>query len=390
MAQGKLGKNRNDYKKSNRALVLKMIATRQCLSRADLARSTGLSKMTISNIVSEMVERDLLAERESEQNDSVGMGRNPIKLVISPNAPKVIGVLIMRSRCEAVLCDLNLNIIKRETVTTENLNAQRLLHIVFQLIDTMLLNEHHVISIGLASIGPISIKKGMILHPYFFFDIKNIEIVKSIKQRYHLPVSFDNDNQSAVLAEKLFGNSRDYEDILFVGVSEGVGCGVVSQNRFYTNRRGFPPELGHVSIDYQGIPCVCGGRGCVERYINSSDLLKKMQEATGKYFSYADFCQMTDNPKIAEILTDAIDKLAVAVVSSINILNPEIVILGQDCVYWPEWCIDLLDKKINERKFSDHEVHIPVSKAYFGRDALLLGAACNTIDKIFQGRFLFD
>lgn len=388
MAQGKLGKNGNDFRKSNRALILKMIATKQCLSRADLARSTGLSKMTVSNIVLELVEKNLLAERESEQNDT--MGRNPIKLIISPGAPKVIGVAIVRSCCEAVLCDLNLNIIKRQSLTTENLDAERLVQNVFQLIDTMLLEEENVIAIGLASIGPISIKKGVILHPYFFFDIKNVEIVKKVEERYHLPVFFDNDNQSAVLAEKLYGNGRNYEDILFVGISEGVGCGVVSHNRFYNNRRGLPPEMGHVSIDYQGIPCICGGRGCVERYVNSSHVLEMLQKATGKYYSYADFCQMTDNPNIAQIFTDVIEKLSFAVVSSINILNPEIVIMGQDGVYWPEWCIDLLDEAINKCKFGDDDVHIRVCKAYFKRDAVVLGAACNAINKIFQGRFLFD
>jgi transcriptional regulator of PTS gene len=388
MAQGKLGKNGSDYKTSNRALVLRMIATRQCQSRTDLARFTGLSKMTISNIVSELIEKKLLEERESEQNDA--MGRNPIKLIVSSQAPKVIGVVILRSRCEAVLCDLNLNIIKRQSATTENLNAERLIHIVFQLIDTMLLDEENVISIGLVSIGPISIKKGMILHPYYFFDIENVGIVREIEERYHLPVFFDNDNQSAVLAEKLYGNGRDYEDILFVGVSEGVGCGVVSHNRFYNNRRGLPPEMGHVSIDYQGTPCVCGGRGCVECYVNSPYLLKMMQKVTGKYYTYADFCQMTDNQDVADIFADAIEKLSFAVVSSINILNPEIVIMGQDCVYWPDWCIDLLDQKINERKFSDHDVHVRVCKAYFQSDALLLGAACNAINEIYQGHFLFD
>lgn len=388
MAQGKLGKNRNDFKKINRALILKMIATGQCFSRADLARSSGLSKMTVSNIVSELVEKKLLEERKPEQNDT--MGRNPIRLVIAPTAPKVIGIAIRRSCCEGILCDLNLNIIKRQSLTTENLDIERLIQNVFQLIDTMLLEEKNVISIGLASIGPISIKKGMILHPYFFFGIENVEIVKNIEERYQLPVFFDNDNQSAVLAEKLYGNGRTYEDILFVGVSEGVGCGVVSHNRFYNNRRGLPPEMGHVSIDYQGIPCVCGGRGCVERYVNSTYLLKMLQQATGKYYSYADFCQMTDNPNIAKIFSDAIEKLSFAIVSSINILNPEIVIMGQDCVHWPEWCIDLLDQKINKRKFSDNDVHIRVCKAYFKRDAVVLGAACNAINKILEGRFLFD
>ncbi|MDO5703093.1 MAG: ROK family protein, partial [Lachnospiraceae bacterium] len=108
----KLGKNRDDQKRSNWGLVLKLVATGRCSSRIDLSKATGLTKPTISQIVGEMINKNLMAESEKEIRSEIG--RHPTKIVISPRAPKVIGVLIDRRYCAAVLCDLNLRVIRRE------------------------------------------------------------------------------------------------------------------------------------------------------------------------------------------------------------------------------------------------------------------------------------
>ena len=128
----KAGKNRSDYKKVNRGLVLKMVATGACSTRADLARSTGLSKMAISNIVSELIHQNLLAEMEAARVEE--LGRTPNRLALSSDAPKVVGLLIDRSRCEAVLCGLDLKVLRRETATMENISGEELIHLVYHYI----------------------------------------------------------------------------------------------------------------------------------------------------------------------------------------------------------------------------------------------------------------
>lgn len=277
----KAGKNRSDYKKVNRGLVMKMIATGRCSTRADLVRSTGLSKMGISNIVTELIHQDLLVETETAR---VGeLGRAPVRLGLSPHAPKVVGLLIDRDRCEAVLCSLDLKVLRRETVTMEDMTGAQLIRLIYQLLDTILLDRVDVVAIGVASIGPISAQAGKILKPFYFYGIHDVEVVRIIQERYHLPVFFDHDNQSAILAESLFGSGRGYNDVLYVGISQGVGCGILSGGQLYCNRRGLPPELGHVSIDIKGRPCGCGNRGCVETYLRTPELLKKLRYHTGKY-----------------------------------------------------------------------------------------------------------
>lgn len=385
----KAGKNRNDYKKINRGLVMRMIATGQCSTRADLARSTGLSKMTISSIVTELIRQDLLVETEAARVEE--LGRTPVRLGVSPKAPKVVGLLINRDCCEAVLCSLDLHVLRRETVMMENMTASKLTQLIYQLLDTILLGRVDVVAIGAASIGPISVQAGKILRPFYFYDIHDVEVVRIIQERYHLPVFFDHDNQSAMLAESLFGNARGCNDALFVGVSQGVGCGILSDGQLYCNRRGLPPELGHVSVDLKGRSCGCGNRGCVETYLRTPELLKKLRYHTGKYYTYEGFCALAgENEQVDSILTDAVMRLSYAIISIINILNSELILLGNDSTFWPDRYLNMLEDEVNRRRFVDWDERVLVRRAYFMRDASLMGAACSAISPIFQGELLFE
>lgn len=384
----KAGKNRSDYKKVNRGLVLKMVATGACNTRADLARSTGLSKMAISNIVSELMHQNLLVEMEAARVEE--LGRTPNRLALSPDAPKVVGLLIDRSRCEAVLCGLDLNVLRRETATMENISGEELVHLVYQLLDMILFNRSDVVAIGVASIGPVSARAGKILKPFFFYGIHDVEIVRIVEERYHLPVFFDHDNQSAILAESLYGNGRTYNDVLFVGVSEGVGCGILSDGQLFCNRNGLPPELGHISVDFKGQRCQCGRRGCVETYLRTPELLKKLRYHTQKYYTYEQFCALEGNESVESILLGAVRRLAEAIVSVVNILNSELILMGNDSVYWPDRYLRTLEDTINELRFVDWDQPILVKRAYFMQDAPLMGAACNAIAPIFAGKLLFE
>ena len=148
------------------------------------------------------------------------------------------------------------------------------------------------------------------------FTIQDVPIVQIISDRYRLPVFFDHDNQSAVLAENLFGNGRGCNDILFVGIGDGVGCGILGDGQLFCNRRGLPPEMGHVSIDMKGRPCTCGSRGCVEMYLRTPELLKKMRYHTGKFYTYQAFCALEGDEMVERVFQDAVTRLASAVADS--------------------------------------------------------------------------
>ena len=377
------GKNSIDSKLYNRGLVLQLIATGVCHSRIELSRTTGLAKMTVSNIISEFIEKDILVECEEELTEVCG--RNPIILQLSENAPKIIGVLIFRERIEAVLCDLKLEVLHREKICFQELNADQLIDYTCQLIDRILEIQPKVAGIGVAGIGPVDIKKGEFLNPVRFYGIHNLPILSILKERYDIPVYFDHDNNSAALAEKLYGTGRGIQDFIFLGISNGIGSGIVSNGEIYHSYRGLESEIGHVSIDYNGPKCSCGNHGCLEMYASVFVVLKRLQETTGENEDFAWFCQQEDS-RVSEIFEDTIKKISAALVSSINILQPELIILGHDCMEWQEQYVQLLENLVNANKIAQDERRILVRKAFFGKNAQLVGAAANVVDQIFKGK----
>ncbi|SDF93158.1 ROK family transcriptional regulator [Marvinbryantia formatexigens] len=411
------GKNNLTSKQFNRGLLLKLIATQNCRTRIELSKATGLTKMTVTNIVSEFIQQGLVAEREEVQTEVCG--RNPILLEISGKAPKVIGLLIFRDRIEAVLCTLSMQKLASESIHFDSLTKEQLYAHCFSVIDRLLEKEKNIFGIGVAAIGPVDIWKGVILNPPRFYGIQNVPVREALEKRYALPVFFDHDNNSAALAELLFGIGRNVQDFLFVGISNGIGSGIVSGGRVYHSHRGLPPEIGHISIDRRGPLCACGNRGCLELYANTHIVLEKLRAAKGRAFSgercagpgdalsanfcraeegasfadfcreegasFADFCRAPQTAETEEIFEEMLQDVSAALVTSVNILHPEMIVLGHDCIDWDERLVGRLEELVNERKVVHDQRPLPVKKAYFGKEAQLIGAACNAVDQMFRG-----
>lgn len=377
------GKNSITTKMHNRGLVLKLIATKTCHTRTEIARQTGLAKMTVTNIVQEFLDAGIVEECEEELTEVCG--RNPIVLQLSEKAPKVIGLLIFRGRIEAVLCDLSMRVIQTESIRFEKITEGQLIEYSYNVIDRILFYEQNILGIGAAVIGPFDIKHGILLNPPRFYGIHDVNIKEFLQRRYDCPIYLDHDNNSAALAEKLFGAGREEEDFIFLGVSNGVGSGIISNGQVYHNRRGLASEIGHVSIDRNGIPCSCGSRGCLELYASSDAVLKRLREKTGLKLSYRQFLQSSGNPETDDILEQMLQDIGVALVNSVNLLQPGMIILGHDCLDWEDRQVKRLEAIINEKKMAKDKKRILVRKAHFGKNAQLIGAAANAADQAFKG-----
>lgn len=382
----KLGVNKDYLKKKNRGLVLKLVATGQCSSRIELSKETGLTKTTISAIVGELIEKHYLVEIQKEATKD--QGRNPVGLAVAEDSPRYAGVRIERGCAEAVLCDLTMKCFKYERVERKWNSGEEVMETVYSLLDRILEHEKNVAGIGVSSIGPVDIKEGIIKHPYFFNGIAEVKVTEPIRARYRLPVFFDHDNQSAVIAEQLFGNARGYQDILLIGIAEGVGCGMMLQGKRCHNNSGYSPEIGHLSINHHGNKCVCGNIGCLETYISSPVIEEKASEAAGYPVSYRQVCQRVEEPIFRTVMEEMIWNLSCGIISLQNIMNFEVILLGMDSIYWPDKYVQMLENVINEKKFANKETRTIVRKTMFLERTTVFGAVCNALNKTFEGEIL--
>lgn len=355
------GHNSALSKQHNRGLVLQLIATGACGSRVELARATGLTKMTVTNIISDFIAQGLVEERAQEQTRSCG--RNPIRLGLTEHAPRAAGLLVCRDRIEAVLCTLTLEVVKREEVSFLSLDPERLSVYACEALDRLLSGEGNVTGIGVASALPA-------------------EIAGFLEQRYRLPVAFGWDGDSAALAERLFGAGQEARDFIFLGVSDQICAGIISGGEVYRGGRGGRSQLGHVSIDRDGPMCSCGGRGCLELYASTPAVLDKLCRAARRKMKFPQFCRLSGVAEIEQIMAEMVSDVAVALTGAVSLLHPELIVLGGDCVDWADRHVDMLEQTLNRTGAGEA---VRVRRARFGKDAPLLGAAANIINRVFQG-----
>ena len=180
------GKNSITSKQFNRGLIFQLIATGTCNTRIELSRRTGLAKTTVTNIVAEFMEKGIVKECEEELTEVCG--RNPIILKVADQAPKIIGILVFRTNIQAVLCSLDMQIFRTETIEFGELTGDILIQNAFELIDRMMEEEKNILGIGIASIGPVDIRNGIILNPPRFYGVKHVPIKEAIQKKYNLPV----------------------------------------------------------------------------------------------------------------------------------------------------------------------------------------------------------
>lgn len=380
---GIAGMNPVRSRQHNRGLITKLIATKKCDTRSDLAEYTGLSKMSMSNIVSELLQAGIVEEYQKEQPEA--RGRQPMFLRIGHNAPHIIGLLIWRTRVQAVLCTLDLEVLCSETIRFDTLTKDKLIQYCYEAIDPLIERDPNVLGIGVTAMGPIKIPEGIILRPNNFYGIHDVNLHEILQARYDVPIKADHDMTGAALAESMFGAGRNGEDFFFLGIDTGVGGGLVNQGDPFRTRPGLPPEVGHMTIDYEGELCSCGNKGCLEMYVNSTRVLAAMREATGMDRTYEEFSKMVDNPAIDAIMCDLTEKVGSSLVSLVNLLQVEIVVLGLDCIYWNEKYLKRLEETISERRFAVTPQKVRVCKSHFYKDALARGSAAVLLNEVFKG-----
>ena len=201
---------------------------------------------------------------------------------------------------------------------------------------------------------------------------------EAFEKAYHVPTHVLNDANAAVLGETFFGAGRGYRDVVMVTLGTGVGGGVVAGGRLIRGRRGIAGELGHFSIDREGIPCSCGNRGCFERYASTTALMAMAGESLGadapkdgrEFFRRLEQGEKT----LQQILSTWLDCVAVGIIGLSHIFNPEIVLIGGGVSRQERLLIQPLRERVNHGLMPRFAEGFRLKAARLGNDAGMMGA----------------
>ena len=383
------GVNSISIKEINRALILKLICTNKDVSRIWLANETGLTRMTLSNIINSLTEKGFLCDIRDLATEKV-VGRRPVKVDLDPNAPVVAGISISRNACTGIVMDLKANMITKtiREVSKDDTRETLVAKIRKTAKDLVSSTKRQILGFGVSSIGPVDIENGIILNPVNFYDITDVHITDEIKDVTGIDAYLLNEMSAAALVEKYYGYGVEITDFAYIGVTNGIGAGCVLGGELFISKTGFSGEFGHTSIDLNGPLCGCGNKGCIEMYAAVPRIIEAVNAACGTEFTELeqinDFAK--ENEQADKVLKDIGVKMAVAVTNLMNIIDPSRIIFGDECCVLDEKYFKLLENEVNKRILSRRSKKVKVMKSTFGVNAPVIGSATIVADRIFTNR----
>ena len=200
-------------------------------------------------------------------------------------------------------------------------------------------------------------------------------------QNYNIKIKLQNDGKCAALAEKKLGSLKDYSDCVFLCIGTGIGGAVFFDNKFIKPKRNAGFEFGHMIIKKDGEKCNCGNNGCFEAYCSKKKFKEKMQEILKikDYVGAKDLIKLIneniENKKVAELLEEYIDNLAIGISNIINIFEPQAISVGGSMSHYEELIFDKLKNKIYNGTYLFNKENPPIIvAAQAGNDAGIVGA----------------
>lgn len=221
---------------------------------------------------------------------------------------------------------------------------------------------------------------------------KNIKVTAHFEERFGLPAEMDNDVRCHALGEKLFGAGRGVENMVLITLGTGIGSGIFLEGKMFYGAGGCGGEVGHITIMEDGPRCSCGNYGCVEALCGAPGISQRAKEAieAGAGSKIVDLVEgdlQKITPKVIYDAAVAGDKLAqrvmddtgkyvgIAMAGVVNIINPELLIIGGGVAAAGEMLIGRIRREIKKRAMSVQGEMVKVVAAQLGEDAGLIGAA---------------
>ncbi len=384
--------NRELIRAINRSTILNSIKTNGAIPRAEIARLTGLSPATVTGITAELIQDNLVFEKES--GDSSG-GRRPIMLAINPNGGCVVGIKVMEDHALGALTDLEASLLGKQSYPLTDTSPEGISRSLSELVAELLkMSENPVpnlMGVGVGLAGIVEAGQGLVRQSPFF-GWNDVPLREMIQNRVNVPVYVDNDVNTLAFAEKWFGAGRGIDNFLVVTVGRGIGLGIVSNGQFNHGARGGAGEIGHTVIQPGGELCACGKRGCLEMYASEPALLRQAAKA----FELGQLSSLPKTPEelialaasgekaAQEIFARAGELLGQSIANLVNIFNPQRVLINGEGVRAGNWLFDPMRSAIDEHTMPGLRQDVSILVEPLGDDAWARGAASLVLHELFE------
>src|SRR5829696_6325822 len=333
----------------NRQRVIDALRRHGTISRAEIARRTGLSRSTVSSLVADLQADGLLTER-AEPGAAHGEqgGRPPILLSFEASAGVALGIV------EELLAEAGVD-------------------------------RSRVIGAGLGLPGPVDQIDGVVGSSAILPGWVGVAAEEELRRRLDVPVSVDNDANLGALGELVYGAGRGATDMVYIKITSGIGAGLILDGRLYRGWGGMAGELGHVLVTSEGEVCRCGNRGCLETAASTTALLELLRRSHGD-ISVAEMVALAldGDLRCRRVIADAGRVVGIAAAGLLNVLNPQRLILGGDLAPTGDLLLDEVREALRRTALPSATDQATVVAGELGDRAEVLGALAGIVGATTQ------
>lgn len=340
--------NSQSIKINNTNLVIEKLVELRETSRIDLSRETTLNKATVSSIVQDLLDKNIIVETNRKFKTS---GRSAKVIVLNKNAGRILSIELQTTAVYGIITNLYGDVLFEITNQAPNSEFSSYLKVILHTIDDLKKNTYDstygVIGIGIGVYGILSKNKKIKYAP--FSSWKDIDLKKIIEDYTGTKTYVENEANISALGENIVYINQ--QNIVSLNIGIGVGMGIIIDKNLYTGEDGYAGEIGHTILVPNGKECICGNKGCLEKYISDSGITERYQELTGQTTTIREFVSLVksndDNASI--IYKEFINNIGITVNNISLTINPQTIVINSYIVENVPESISLIKNQLRSK-----------------------------------------
>jgi glucokinase-like ROK family protein len=389
-------------RRMNRSIILEVFRTQKTLSRARLADETGLNPSTVSAIIGELIQDNLIRETDLIQ---AGTGRPGRLLELNPEGGCALGIEINVDYIALIVTDFATNVIWRERQPSSPESGQdaimsQVLGLAREASAFIQSRNLPLLGVGVGVPGIVDVSSGLLkLAPNLHW--KNIPVRDVLATAFSCPIYVENEANAAALGEYYFGAVQNIKDFIYLSSGIGLGSGIVMNGKLFRGVFGYAGEAGHMTIDVNGDLCGCGRRGCWETFVGpraveqrvrrslkegAESMLHEMVEGDLQNIVFEDVVKAANAGD--QIAMDALREVAfflgLGIANLVNLFDVEVIVLGGALNKVSAFLLKDVERVVRENTLGLDNGHFQIIPSAHGADACVMGAIALVLDDILR------
>lgn len=382
--------NLADIKIDNINLIFDIIRDNDGITRTKIAALSGLSTMSITRLVLLLLEKNYVFE-DGEITQSRG---RPAKMLhINPNALYTLTIYIDVSMIIIAVVDLNNEVVLQSSVNSCEINSmEEYIDAAYEEYEKMMVNYPHIKQqiecISIVCSGIIDQRKGEVLLSAQL-GWRNAKVVDYTKEKFGVTTIIDNDVKSALIGE--LTHAKDYRDmnLAYMDIGYGIGVSLWVGGQILRGANNSAGEIGHITINYNGLQCECGRRGCLNTVLNIKSFINRAREHNDTITSIEDIAQKYKDGEswAIALVDDACLYFSIAVNNIIYAYDPAIIKIGGKFINQFEGFLDIMSSSPHYSNYGNFKIDSDIELSTMGNSSYIIGGAINSQKLLFDKMF---